>query len=326
MAVLVTGGSGFIGSRLVRNLSASGYPVRVVSRQSALTQGIQSELVELVKIDLLDKDCSLEGAVAGCSVVFNCAGDLHHEKRMSSLHVDATSRLINACKRHATITGQPLHWVQLSSVGAYGPVRGSPSAARVVTEQTTPAPVGIYETTKTRADELVMAAAEVGIFTYSILRPSNVFGAGMPNDSMRHWGRLLKKRLFFYIGARGAVSTYIHVDDVVTALMLCGFDDRAKGQLFNISNDCPQEQLVAAMARALNAPAPRLRVPEWVMRLVVGVFSHMRGFPVSVSRIDSLVARTSYPTDKLASMLGYSPRHKVTEKIAEVFLNNGEVS
>jgi hypothetical protein len=84
--------------------------------------------------------------------------------------------------------------------------------------------------------------------------------------------------------------------------------------------------LVAAMARALNAPAPWLRVPEWVMRLVVGVFSQARRFPVSASRIDSLVARTSYPTDKLASILEYSPQNKVSEKIAEVFLNDGEVS
>jgi nucleoside-diphosphate-sugar epimerase len=310
----------------VRALSAAGYSVRVVSRKSELQQEMWGEPVELVQVDLLDQSCRLEEAVAGCSVVFNCVGELHHESRMECLHVDATDRLIKACKRWAAVTGQPMHWVQLSSVGAYGPIRGSKSGERIVTERTTPAPVGTYEITKTWADGLVAAAAEPSIFSYSILRPSNVFGAGMPNDSLRHWGRLIKKRLFFYIGARGAVSTYVHVDDVAAALILCGFDDRAKGHIFNISNDCLQEQLVAAMARALNAPAPWLRVPEWVMRLVVGVFSQARRFPVSASRIDSLVARTSYPTDKLASILEYSPQNKVSEKIAEVFLNDGEVS
>ncbi|UNM00450.1 NAD-dependent epimerase/dehydratase family protein [Stutzerimonas stutzeri] len=316
MKVLVTGGTGFIGSRLVRALSAAGHSVRVVSRKSVSQQEM---LTELIQIDLLDPSGQLEEAVAGCSIIFNCVGELHQENRMKSLHVDATDRLIKACKRWASVTREPLHWVQLSSVGAYGPIRRSLSGERIVTEQTEAAPVGTYEITKVQADELVAAAAEEGVFSYSIVRPSNVFGAGMPNDSLRQWGRLIKKRLFFYIGEPGAVSTYVHVDDVVAALMLCGFDDRAKGHIFNISNDCSQEQLVAAMAKALNVQAPWLRVPEWAMRFVVAAFSPVRGFPVSASRVDSLVARTRYPTDKLASVLGFRPRYEVADRIAEVF-------
>lgn len=325
MKILVTGGSGFIGSRLVRGLCDAGCEVRVVSRKRCVEQGLGSGTIESVQADLLDPDLPLERVVADCSVVFNCVGELHDESRMEPLHVDATRRLLDACKRLASVSGQSLHWVQLSSVGAYGPNGCGASSVRVVTEGTDPAPVGTYEITKTRADELVMAAAEEGVFSYSILRPSNVYGVGMPNDSLRQWGRMIGKRLFFYIGARGAISTYVHVDDVVAALMLCGFDERARGEVFNISNDCPQEQLVTAMARALNVAVPSLRVPEWLMRLVAGIFSGVHSFPVSASRIDSLVARTSYPASKMTSILGYSPRHDVKETIAEVLLDHGDV-
>lgn len=324
MKVLVTGGSGFIGSRLVRRLCDAGHEVRVITRKEGSAQTLRDASVEYIQADLLDSNFPLEQAAAGCSVVFNCVGELRDESRMEPLHVDATRRLIAACKRLANLSGQALHWVQLSSVGAYGPNRCGASSVRVVTEDSDPAPVGTYEITKTRADELVVTAAETGVFSYSILRPSNVYGSGMPNDSLRQWGRMIRKGYFCYVGAPGAISTYVHVDDVVAALVLCGFDERARGHVFNISNDCPQEDLVASMAQALNVNAPRLRVPEWVLRLAASLFSGVRAFPVTGRRIDSLVGRTSYPADKLASMLGFHPQHDVKVAISEVLLNDGD--
>lgn len=238
---------------------------------------------------------------------------------MAPLHIDATCRLIKACKELARSSGQPLHWVQLSSVGAYGPAVGNAGAERIVTERTDPAPVGIYEITKTKADELVIAAKEEGVFSYSILRPSNVFGAGMPNESLRQWAQLIRKRLFFYVGSRKAISTYVHVNDVVNALMLCGFDERAKGEVFNISNDCSQEQLVSAIAAKLNVSAPNLCVPESVVRFLSRIFSRVQGFPVTNARINSLVARTRYPSSKIEAVLEYRLQYPVTKTIAEIF-------
>lgn len=319
MRVLVTGGSGFIGSKLVQALCAAGHSVHVVSRKNFLRQDFGEKPVKLVQVDLLNPDFPLERIVAGCTVVFNCAGELRDESRMPLLHVDATLRLIEACKRQAMVTGQPIHWVQLSSVGAYGSIRKNPRVERVVTETTAPAPVGTYETTKSRADEIVAAAAEDGVFSYAILRPSNVFGVGMPNDSLRQWGRMIGKRMFFYVGAPGAVATYVHVEDVVSALVLCGFDERARCQIFNLSNDCPQECLVNGIAKALGVPPPNLRVPEGAMRMLAQVCSVMPGFPVSDSRIDALVARTRYPFSKLGSLLGFCPQHEVGETIGEIF-------
>jgi nucleoside-diphosphate-sugar epimerase len=318
MKVLITGGSGFIGSRLVQLLCASGYRVRILSRKRKLSQGSERGLVDFVQADLLSSDCAFEEIVSGCSLVFNCTGEIREEGKMSALHVDATSRLIDACKKLAKSSGQPLHWVQLSSVGAYGPIIGNARAERIVTESTTPAPVGIYETTKTKADELLIAAEEEGVFSYSVLRPSNVFGAGMPNDSLRQWAHLIRRRLFFYVGSRKAISTYVHVNDVVNVLLLCGFDERAKGEIFNISNDCPQEQLVKAIAANLNVSAPNLCLPEWMVRFLSRTFSGVPGFPLTESRINSLVARTYYPSSKLESVLGYRLQYPVTETVAEI--------
>lgn len=319
MKVLVAGGTGFIGRRLVTRLIKQGIDVRICSRK------ISSPIEELdyVEMDLLDESADFHSLVSGCSVIINCAGEIRDKARMKSLHVDAVSRLINASKHMAKASGQPLHWVQLSSVGAYGPNGTGASSERVVTEETNPAPIGTYETTKTQADELVVASEEEGVFSFSILRPSNVYGSGMPNDSLRQWGNIIKKKLFFYIGAPGSIATYVHVDDVVDALILCGFDERARGQVFNISNDCLQERVVEAMAKALNVPSPTLRIPERVMRIIASSFSWIKGFPLSHSRIDALVSRTHYPANKLASFFDYHPARTVEKTITEVLFDEG---
>jgi nucleoside-diphosphate-sugar epimerase len=325
MNVLVTGGAGFIGSKLVQSLLDDGHNVRMLSRRIPATLAQHNGLIEVSQCDLLDSTFDFEKVVKDCSYVFNCAGELHNEHLMRSLHVDATLRLVQTCKNVVKASGKPIHFVQLSSVGAYGPSVAKANAERSVTEETVPAPVGTYEVTKTKADELIVASAEKGVFSYSILRPSNVYGAAMPNNSIRQWGRVIQKKLFFYIGAPGAIATYVHVDDVVDALMLCGFDERAQGEIFNISNDCAQEELVNAISTALGVPAPRLRVPESLMRFVAAIFSGMKASPVSRSRINALVARTRYPSDKLKRILGYQPTREVKETIVEVFSNDDEL-
>ncbi|VXB87919.1 NAD-dependent epimerase (fragment) [Pseudomonas sp. 8O] len=240
---------------------------------------------------------------------------------MEALHVDATARLLAASKRQAKISGRPLHWVQLSSVGAYGPPVCA-SAERTITEESLPAPRGAYEVTKTKADDLVIGNAQPGVLTVSILRPSNVFGPGMPNGSLRHWGRIIQQRLFFYVGAPGAVSTYVHVDDVVEALMLCGFAPAAQGQVFNLSNDCTQEELVEAMARHLGAGRPFIRLPEVLARTLAAGGSWLKRFPLTHARVDSLVGRTHYSCQKLEAVLGYRPSRAIPDYIGEVFIHD----
>ena len=318
MKVLVLGGTGFIGARLVNKLREVGYHVRVITRKENCTKAINDESVEYIVCDILNHASVSENYVNGCSVVFNCAGEIHNKELMRAVHVESVRNIIDVCKKVAREKNQEIHWVQLSSVGAYGPPTGAANAERVVTEDTPQSPVGSYEITKTEADELVKASAEKKIFTYSILRPSNVYGAEMPNNSLRQWAYLIKKNFFFYVGKPNAVSTYVHVDDVVGALLLCGFDQKARGEVFNISNDCSQEYLVEAMAKAMNVSPPRLRLPEWVVRLISALFKNVSGFPVTTSRINALVARTQYPAVKLKKILGYEPKYDIAETVEEV--------
>lgn len=300
--VCVTGANGFIGRHLVDALSQQGYSIRVLTRRPdcLFPSGVQ-----VVLGDLTTPGCPLDQFLEGCEIVFHCAGEIRDVAAMQLLHIGGTQRLLQAVLKVSTKTEQKIHWVQLSSVGVYGPSFGPAKMDHIVTENAQLRPVGEYEITKARADELVMQASDGVKMTYSIVRPSNVFGIGMPNQSLRGLISMVKRGLFFYIGKPGAVATYVHVDDVVAVLLKCAFEPKAAGQTYNLSNDCLQETLIKYIASVLGVRLPRIRIPELLIRTAVRLFEGWAKMPLSQSRIDALVNKTRYPADKIILELGF---------------------
>jgi nucleoside-diphosphate-sugar epimerase len=144
MKVAITGGTVFIGQSLVLRHVAVGDEVRVLSRRSSNQTGFP-DAVKVYSVDLVSagNSASLSHFVEGADVVYHCAGEINDASRMRSLHIDGTRKLIQAA------SGNIGHWVQLSSVGAYGPCRRG-----VVTEETLLRPSGVYETSKAKSDQL----------------------------------------------------------------------------------------------------------------------------------------------------------------------------
>lgn len=270
MIAAVTGGTGFIGSALVAALRRGGFSeVRVLSRRSGG--------------DLLKDD--LHPFVDGADVLFHCAGELRREEAMRALHVEGTRRLVEAAR------GRIGRWVQLSSVGAYGLAQ----RAGTVDERSPLAPQGEYETTKVESDTLVERA-----FPCVTLRPSIVFGPGMPNRSLHHLVGMVQRGLFFFVG-QGAIATYVYVDDVADALLACATHPRAAGA-YVLSDDRPMEAFIAAIGGTRRPPT----VPEWAARGVATLGGWLPGFPLTSSRVDALSRRVRYSPARIQHELGYS--------------------
>jgi nucleoside-diphosphate-sugar epimerase len=315
MKVAITGASGFVGRRLLGFLLRQGLEISVLSRSPRKPFPAQ---VRVVTGDLRSSDCPNEALLDGADVLVHCAGEIRDVAAMRSVHVGGTQRLIESALAHAARRGRPMHWVQLSSVGAYGPPRGAASEERIVTEESALSPVGEYEVTKTQADELLIEASQSGPLSYSIVRPSNVFGADMPNDSLRALGAMVRRGFFFYIGPPGAVATYVHVDDIVETIALCASDDRAKGRVYNVSNDCSIEAMIGGLAGAAGVKAPHWRLPENLVRTAAGITGKLVRMPLTQERITALVMRTRYPFSKIERELGFRPRIAVPAAIGEV--------
>lgn len=317
--VCVTGGAGFIGKILIANLQENGVITHVLSRKG----GVDKPLCRFFVGDLSQGENNFDDFLDDVEVVYHCAGEISDTALMYRVHVNGTERLLEAIRQKLEKTKRPMHWVQLSSVGAYGPPVGDAHDIRVVTETTSHAPRGQYEVTKTLSDELVMKFAEQEpLFSYTILRPSNVIGPTMTNQSLNRLITMIKKRYFFYIGNRSAISTYIHVDDVVSALMLCAGDARARGEIFNLSNDCKLSDIVKSVAGDSEIKPPTLCIPEKPLRVLVKFLSFFMRGPLTSERIDALVKRTNYPAKKMENVLGFVPRIAIPSAVIEMFKEN----
>lgn len=291
--VAITGGTGFIGRNLVFRHLAMGDKVRILSRRSHAEPGFPDS-VSVWQGDLSTQS-NLQPFVDGADVLYHCAGEVTNPTRMHDLHVVGTQHLI------AASSGAIGHWVQLSSTGAYGKV-----ANGFVTEKTRLNPHNEYEITKVESDRLVTAASADGLFTSTILRPSNVFGPTMTNRSLFQMITMISKGLYFFIGRPGASANYIYVDNVVDGLVRCSTMIAAKGMTYILSDHRPLEDFVAVIAHALGRPAPRVRLPEMPVRLVAGYLGKIPGFPLTLSRVDALTERSVYMTNLIQQQLNYT--------------------
>lgn len=297
MRVGITGASGFIGKNLLKACISRDYQVNVLTRSSHKIP-LYSNKLKIVIGDLMAPD-SLNDFVDEIDVLYHCAGEIKDRESMYAVHVSGTNNLIDAAKNKIK------HWVQLSSVGVYGPVMSGK-----VTEDSPPQPVGEYERTKYMSDEMLIEKSAQANFTYTILRPSNVFGNDMRNQSLYSLISMIDKRLFFFVGKNKAFTNYLHVDNVIEALILCGTNKSAHGNVYNLSNCMPLSDVVNEVSRALGRENYIFTIPEPIARWFAHIFGNIPGFPLKSTRVDALTKQSTYPINKIQNELCY--KHIVT--------------
>jgi nucleoside-diphosphate-sugar epimerase len=288
MNIAITGGAGFIGIELVKKLISHNHHIRVLSRKS----NYPIKGVELFVGDLTDPALNIDDFLNGIDVLYNCAGEVKDEKLMRDLHVSGTKTLIKHAKGRVDL------WVQLSSVGAYGICRNN-----VITEESKESPVGTYEITKTESDNLVR---DSGI-DYVILRPSNVFGLSMSNQSLFQLIKLVKRKLFFYIGGSNALANYVHVNDVVKALILCSTKkSNVLKNVFIVSQTITIKQMIESFQCGLGFKSKPFYLPEGLIRILLKIINFIySSFPLTESRVDALTSCCRYDSAKLESRLSF---------------------
>lgn len=300
MKIAITGGTGFVGKKLVLKHLENGDSVRVLTRKSGKYSDLP-KAVEIHNADLSGNSGPLISFVNNSDILYHCAAELNNKKLMYNTHVKGTKKLLDAA------SGRIGRWVQLSSVGVYGPHRTG-----IINESTPIQPVGEYEVTKARSDEIIMDGGAKNKIKVLILRPSNIFGPTMKNKSLFQLIRMIDRQLFFFIGRPGASANYIHVDNVIDALFKCGNKKALQNQVFNISDYMVLEDFIGIIAKLLNKNEPKFRLPENIVRLTAGLSKVFAKAPLTPARVDALTLRSSYSIEKIKNDLGYS--HKKTMK------------
>lgn len=209
--LFVTGASGFIGARLVRELVRRGMRCKCLVRPTSIVQSPAAEGVELVKGTIEEPD-SYRAAIESCDVVINLAGMVYalDKARLFRVNGEACGILADAClaARH------PPRLVHISSVAAAGP---PPRGKAVRTESDPPRPVSLYGSSKLQGElELAERADKLPI---TIIRPGVVYGPG--DRLLAETFRVIYRwRLHPVVGFRTPPLSLIHVDDLVQLILL----------------------------------------------------------------------------------------------------------
>lgn len=305
MLVAVTGGTGFIGKHLIKRHLAFGDQVRYLTRnhESNELNGASAYIG-----NLNSSVEHLQQFLDGVEVLYHCAAELRDEAEMHNTNVLGTANLLAAAR------DKICRWVQLSSTGVYGKVLNT-----IVSEDSTLRPDNVYEKSKSTSDLLVLDAIKNQSLQGVILRPSVVYGTDMPNQSLFQLIKMIDRNMFFFVGKEGAIVNYVHVDNVVDALVLCATSPLAvNDSIYIVSDHCTVEELVKIIAVALDKIMPKKRLPESVVRAVVSFSSILPSFPLNSSRVDALTNRTVYVTNHIQSELGFKRSISMEMGISEL--------
>jgi nucleoside-diphosphate-sugar epimerase len=316
--LLITGGTGFIGSRLALAARAEGRNVVVTGQ--ANTDGERQRLRDLeasgisVAVGPLQDPALARTLVEGCDAVIHLAAAQHEanvpDEHFESVNVGGTRTLL-AASRDAGVR----RFVYGSTIGVYGAALDGK-----LDEASATHPDNVYGRTKLAAERVVREAGD-GIET-CIVRISETYGPG--DFRLLKLFRAVARGAFVMIGDGANERQVIHVSDLAQGLLQAAEQPRAAGQTFVLAGSevMTTRDMVSHIAQALGKPVPRLRVPLWPFMAAALVFEKtMKPLgvqpPLHRRRLDFFRKSFVFSTDKARAFLGFEPSRRFTEGAAE---------
>jgi dihydroflavonol-4-reductase len=225
--ILVTGGTGFVGSHLVDRLIKQGKSVRCLVRRSSNLKYLKDPQIEFV-YGGLDDATDWDEAFADVDMVYHIAG-VTFARRAQDYFIanhQGTETIIAAAIKHRS---QIKKFIHISSLAAVGPGEKD----KPVDENTLPAPITPYGRSKLMGEEAAMTAAD--FFPVTIVRPPAVYG---PRDyALYELFKSIAKGLSPSIGNYDKQISLVHVADLVDGMLLAAEKDASKGRTYFISSD-----------------------------------------------------------------------------------------
>lgn len=256
MRILITGGTGFIGSRLALHCLANGYPVRVLGQENnpaeaANRRAIEGEGAEVVLGSVTQSEL-VKDLVVDVDAVFHLAA-AQHEMNVPDQHFRDVNVVGTQNVLEASADASVKCLVHGSTIGVYG------SAGGVIDETTACRPDNIYGRTKLEGERLALSF--VNTLPVVAVRIPEVYGPG--DRRLLKLFKAIDRGAFFVIGSGKNLHHPIFIDDLVDGLRLALHAPAAVGEaiLFAGKDAVTTNEMVAAVAQALDRAPPRFRSP-----------------------------------------------------------------
>ncbi|EKI0254375.1 NAD-dependent epimerase/dehydratase family protein [Enterobacter asburiae] len=263
MKVLVTGGTGFLGTALVRTLKSSGHEVILTTRKQENTeQGIYN-------LGDISADTNWINLLQGCDTVIHTAGRAHilNDDAQDAL---AEFRRVNhdATVKLATdaATSGVKHFIFVSSIG----VNGNSTSGTPFSEASGPRPISDYAISKLEAEQSLLKNFADTDMAITIVRPALICGENAPGNIQRLL-KLVSKNLPLPFKNVRNKRALVSLDNVVSFINECVVNEKSKNQLYLLADaERPStEDMINAFASGMDIKAKVIYFPPVILKIML---------------------------------------------------------
>lgn len=306
MRILVTGGTGFTGTALVRRLIQEGHDVVALDYKEGLQVDALRAMGATVHIGSVTDAQVVDRSMEGVEVVHHLAAAFRElnvpERYYYDVNVNGTRTVLDAAVQHGV-----RRFIYCSTCGVHGNVARPPAA-----ENAPIAPADYYQRTKYEAEPVVLEYHRRGLPSV-ILRPAAIYGPGDPERFFMIFKRV-KTGTFPMFGNGRTLYHPLYVDNLVDSFLLAQQPGTGDGKAYLIADEeyWPIEEIVVKVGQALNVPLQIKHYP--VMPLVIAghVFETIcKPFkitpPIFPRRVDWYRQNRAFDITAAKRDLGYRP-------------------
>ncbi|MDH3689586.1 MAG: NAD(P)-dependent oxidoreductase [Gammaproteobacteria bacterium] len=306
MNILITGGTGFIGSRMALKALEAGHLVRILGAENTPAEKCNRGLIESKGVEVclgsVTQSATVESVTKGIDVVFHLAAAQHEanvpDTVFNDVNVGGTETILEASLRAGVS-----RVIYGSTIGVYGALEGT------IDEESPLNPDNIYGRTKLEAERMVVSYANR--LSVSAIRISETYGPG--DRRLLKLFKAIDKEVFFIIGTGKNLHHLIYVDDLIRGFFLAAEAERACGEVFVLAGPRPvsTREMADIIADDLGKKVRRVRFPlfpfDWaasVMEATLKPFGIQP--PLHRRRMDFFKKSFELSADKARRLLGFS--------------------
>ena len=319
MKVLVTGGTGFVGSYLVPELLRHGMTCRLLTRSISSAEDRFPGEIDFFEGDVTQAE-TLKGVAKGVTHVIHMAAEGHVTamsdealRSFVNVNVRGTENLLRACSGHGI-----KRFVHFSSTAAMGRI----NKAGRIDERDTPQPATPYQQSKLASERAAQETGRQVDIPVVILRPCMIYGPGGKGE-FHKFCRLMAKGMFPRVGLGPNLTPLVHVRDVVQSAVLA-LEKGLPGSVYLVASErsLPMAEMRQLILKHWGGRAIYPYIPLWIMLALAWGFERLgqvTGKAPMVTRrnVFSTVASREFSIDKAKSEIGYQPLVPFDEGIGE---------
>ncbi len=317
MKVLVTGGTGFVGSHLVRRLLSRKHQVTSLDKNPGLVDDELRALGATLISGSVTDSADVDRAVDGQDLVFHLAspfGDiLQPDQAYWAIEVEGTRHVLAAAERHGV-----QRVIHCSTQGVHGIITDPPGD-----EESPIAPRDYYCYSKAEGEKVAREFMARGLDVV-IVRPTSVYGPGDTRGWLKLF-RMVSKGWFVMVGSGRTLNHPIYVENLVDLFELAAAAPQARGRTYLAGDDeaLTLTELVRAVTRAIGGTVrifrfPSYRIAWYVSGLTEAIFRAIKiKPPLFRRRLSWFITNRQFRNDRARAELGYRPRVKLDEGLAQ---------